>query len=285
MSPALRRSVLYLPASNPRALAKARELPADGLIFDLEDAVAPEAKPQAREQLREALAAGGYPGERVVRVNGADTPWGSEDLRLAAGLAIDAVALPKVEHPYQIGAAAATLEDAGADRLDLWALLETPRGVLNAQAIAHAHPRLRVLVMGTQDLSRAARIPPSPGRLGLLPALGLCVLAARAAGLDILDGVHPALDDPAGLVRSCEQARTLGFDGKTLIHPKQIETANRAFGPAPEQLDRARHLVAAWDDSHGVAVVDGQMVERLHVEEARRLLELAALIEARQDRA
>jgi citrate lyase subunit beta / citryl-CoA lyase len=276
-----RRSVLYLPASNDRALAKAAELPADALILDLEDAVAPDDKSTARSRLPLILAERRYgTREVVVRVNGLDTPWGEDDLRTLATVGADALLLPKIDGPDGIRAVAERLEQAGAPTgLALWSMLETPSGVLNAAAIA-GHPRVQVLVMGNEDLAKALRVDASGERGGLLHAMSHCVLAARASGREILDGVYTTLNDEAGLQKVCEQGRALGFDGKTLIHPRQIDTANRVFGPSPETIEQARRIVDAWDraSGRGVIVVDGRMIERLHVTEARRLLALAAFL-------
>lgn len=281
-----RRSVLYMPGSNARALEKGRSLPADGLILDLEDAVAPDAKASARDTVRAALDAKGDYGRRelVVRVNGLDTPWGHQDLVSMAQAGADAVLLPKVESADGVRRAAAVLELAGAPPgLPLWCMIETPRGVLRAAEIADL-PAVTCLVMGTSDLAKDLHAEHVPGREPLLPALGTCVLAARAAGIAILDGVHLDLGDDAGLVAVCAQGRALGFDGKTLIHPKQIEAANAAFGPSAEAVERARTIVAAFEaavaDGKGVVVVDGKLVESLHVIEARRRLALADMIAA-----
>jgi citrate lyase subunit beta/citryl-CoA lyase len=276
-----RRSVLYMPAANARALEKARELPADALIFDLEDAVAPAAKEAARATLAAPLAAGGY-GRRelILRVNGLDTAWGEADLVLAAQLPLDAVLLPKVEGGEQVQRAVAALHRLGApDRLALWCMLETPRGILAAPEIAGASPRLAVLVIGTSDLTKDLRAVHTPDRLPLLTSLGLAVLAARAHRLDILDGVHLDLADDDGFAAVCRQGRELGFDGKTLIHPKQIAAANAAFGPNADEVAHARRIIAAHADAEaagkGIVVVDGRLVENLHVAQAHRTLALA----------
>jgi citrate lyase subunit beta/citryl-CoA lyase len=279
--------VLYLPGSNARALEKARSLPADALVLDLEDAVAPAAKEEARARVLEAIARGGFgPRELVVRVNGPDTPWGAEDLAAAARSGADAVLLPKVEGAGAVRAAAGRLALAGApDGLPLWAMIETPRGVLAADAIAGATPRLGCLVAGTSDLVKDLGARHVPDRTPVLAALSFVVLAARAHGLFVLDGVHLDLDDAAGLERACAQGRDLGFDGKTLVHPSQIEAANRAFAPTPEEVARAIRIVEAHREAEargrGVTVVDGRLVEALHVEAARRLLALDEAIRAR----
>ena len=272
-----RRSVLYMPGSNARALAKARELPADALIFDLEDAVPPEAKPAAREQAVAAANAGGYAHrEVVIRVNGLDTPWGAVDIVAAARSAADAVLFPKIESAAELRAAIGLLDAHGGERLPVWVMIEMPKAVLAIDEIASLAPRLAVVVMGTADLARALRLPLGADRIGLLASLGRCVLTARARGLDILDGVYTDLRDTAGLRASCQQGRSLGFDGKTLIHPEQIGIANEIFGVSAGEAAEATRIVAAWESAaaagRGIAVLDGRMVERLHAEEARRTL-------------
>jgi citrate lyase subunit beta/citryl-CoA lyase len=281
-----RRSVLYMPGSNARALEKARSLPADGLILDLEDAVAPDAKEAARAQVAAAVRAGGYgPREVIVRVNGLATPWGHADLVAAATAGADAVLLPKVESAEAIRQALAVLEAAGAPAaLALWAMMETPRGMLHAAEIAAASARLGALVMGTSDLAKELHAAHTPLRLPLLTALGLCLLAARAHGLAILDGVFLDLQDEAGFEAACRQGAELGFDGKTLIHPKQIGPANRAFAPDEAELARARRIIdahkAARLRGEGVVLLDGRLVEELHVREAERQVQLAEAIAA-----
>jgi citrate lyase subunit beta/citryl-CoA lyase len=283
-----RRSVLYVPGSSARALDKARALPCDGLILDLEDAVAPSAKEEARAAVIAELAKGGY-GHRelVVRVNGPDTPWGPADLAAAARSGADAVLLPKVDGAEAVGAAERSLVAHGAPPgLALWCMIETPRGVLAAGAVAGASPRLACLVMGTSDLVKDLRARHTPGRLEVLASLSFTVLAARAHGLAVLDGVHLDLADDAGFEAACRQGLSLGFDGKTLIHPKTIETANRVFSPGEQEVARARRLIQAHAEAaargEGVAVVEGRLVEALHVEEARRLVALADAVAARR---
>jgi citrate lyase subunit beta / citryl-CoA lyase len=279
-----RRSALYVPGDKQRALDKAPELAADVLIFDLEDAVAPAGKATARQQVVAALAKGAAGRrERVVRVNGLDTPWGKDDLAGIAKAGADAVLLPKVESPAAVQAAEQALAAAGAPQgLAIWCMIETPRGVLRAEAIADASPRLACLVMGTTDLANDLRAAPGPGRAPLLPALGHCLLAARAAGLACLDGVHLDLEDDDGFEDACVQGAAMGFDGKTLIHPKTIDLANRLFAPSAEALEDARKVVAAYAaanaEGKGLAVVDGRLVEQLHVTAAQRLLSLAEQI-------
>ncbi|HSN91161.1 MAG TPA: CoA ester lyase [Anaeromyxobacteraceae bacterium] len=282
-----RRSVLYLPGSNARALEKARSVPADALVLDLEDAVAPAAKEAARARVVEAVSRGGFdPREVVVRVNGPSTPWGADDLAAVARAGADAVLLPKVEGPGAVRAAAGRLALAGApDALALWAMIETPRGVLAADAIAGSTPRLACLVAGTSDLVKDLGARHVPDRTPVLASLSLIVLAARAHGLAVLDGVHLDLDDEAGLARACAQGRDLGFDGKTLVHPRQLEAANRAFAPTPEEVALSLRIVEAHREAEargqGVTVVDGRLVEALHVEAARRVLALDEAIRAR----
>ena len=281
-----RRSLLFMPGANARALEKARELPADGLIFDLEDAVAPDAKETAREAVAAALAQGGY-GKRelVLRVNALDTEWGEDDLRAAASMPLDAVLLPKVESAERVRETVARLDRAGAPPgLVVWCMIETPRGVLAAAEIAGASSRVAALVMGTSDLTKDLRAYDTPGREPLLTSLGLVLLAARVHGLAALDGVHLDLADEAGFAALCAQGRALGFDGKTLIHPKQIAPANAAFAPSPDEIAQAKKIIAAHEAAlaagKGIVVVDGRLIENLHVEAARRTVALAEAIDA-----
>ncbi|MFN3280328.1 MAG: HpcH/HpaI aldolase/citrate lyase family protein [Tabrizicola sp.] len=273
------RSVLYIPASRERALEKARELAADAIIFDLEDAVSPEEKPRARELLAHVLREADY-GQRarIVRVNGLGTPWGTDDLAAFSDHpGVDAVLLPKVNAPADL--------DPVADRVraPLWAMLETPKGCLNAAAIA-AHPRLEGMVMGTNDLAKELGARYRADRLPLLAGLGACVLAARAEGRIIVDGVFNAFRDEAGLRAECEQGRDMGFDGKTLIHPAQLDIANEVFAPSEEEVALARRMIAAYAEARargeGVAVVDGRIVENLHVATAEALIGKAEAIAA-----
>lgn len=271
-----RRSVLYMPGSNARALEKARTLDADSLVLDLEDAVAPDQKEAAREQVLAAVTAGGYGHrEMVVRVNAFDTRWGRDDIVAFAGAPIAALCLPKVESAEEVNAVVQLLKQEKST-LKLWLMAETPRGILNIDEICGAHERVEVIVMGTSDLAKELRVPHTPDRLGLQTSLQLCVLAARAHGLDILDGVYLDIKDDAGFAVACDQGVALGFDGKTLIHPSQLERANIAFAPAPEVIDRARRILDAWREAEAegkaVAVVDGKLVENLHVAEAERHL-------------
>jgi len=279
-----RRSALYLPGSNSRALEKARALPADVLLFDLEDAVSPAAKEAARASVLASLAAGGFGRrERVLRVNGAGTPWAAADLAAAARSGADAVLLPKVESAGAVRDAVCALEAGGApEGLALWCMIETPRGVLAAVEIAGASPRLACLVMGTSDLVKDLGARHTPERAEVATSLGLVLLAARAHRLAALDGVHLDLDDDAGFEAACRQGRDLGFDGKTLIHPRTLEAANRIFAPDEGELAEARRIVAAHAEAEaagqGVTVLDGRLVERLHVEAAQRRLALAEAI-------
>ncbi len=275
-----RRSVLYMPGSNARALEKARELPADCLILDLEDAVAPETKETARSLVAASVRASGF-GHRevVVRTNGADTDWFEADAAAVASCNPGAVLLPKVESPATVKEALRQLTKAGAPAdLPVWIMTETPRGVLDLQAILAQEPRIQVVVMGTSDLAKEMRISSGGNRLGLLHALGHCVLTARAQGVDIIDGVHLALDDTEGYQAACQQGRELGFDGKSLIHPRQIEFANECFGVSEAEADSSREIIAAWKEARakgdGITVVRGQLVEQLHVDEAERVLAL-----------
>jgi len=274
------RSVLYVPGDKPRALARAGDLDADAYILDLEDAVLPGAKHAAREAVVAAVAGGNF-GDRLVavRVNGPDTPWGADDLAAVAASRARTVVLPKVNGPEDVREAAGCLRRGGArPDLQIWVMAETPRGIQQIEAIAGSSEQLAVIVLGTADLAKALRLPPDPARTGLLYALSRCVLAARMQGLDILDGVFTELSNDPGLEQACRQGRQLGFDGKTLIHPAQIEAANAVFGVSADEAAAAAALIAAWDSAAaagaGIAVVDGRMVERLHVDEARRLLAL-----------
>lgn len=280
------RSVLYMPGSKPRALDKARSLPADALILDLEDAVAPAEKPRARELVAEALAAGGYGPRRIlIRVNHYDTEWGPEDLLAAAKAGPHAVLLPKVETPEDIRRAAGIIAEAGApEATTIWATMETPRGVLNAAAIAGSHDRLEGFVMGTNDLAKELGAAQTPDRAALTPSLAICLLAARAEGLIAVDGVHNAIRDVEGLRAACVQGRDMGFDGKTLIHPDQLAVTNEVFAPSKDDLALAEAQVAAFAEAEargeGVAVLDGRILENLHVATARKLIARAAAIEA-----
>jgi citrate lyase subunit beta/citryl-CoA lyase len=278
--------MLYMPGSNPRALDKARSLPADSLILDMEDAVAPEAKQLAREQITAALEEGGY-GHRelMVRINALSTEWGQDDINAicAADTAPDAVLIPKISTAADVAEAIAAFDTAGCpDTVDMWIMAETPLCILNVAEIASAHPRLKGMVLGTSDLSKDTRVRHTPDRLGFITALSLCVYAARAHGLHIIDGVQLDLENDELLRASCEQGRDLGFDGKSLIHPKQIDAANAAFAPDEAEIASSRDIIEAFEQARaegkGVVVVKGRLVENLHVEEAQRQLALADAI-------
>jgi citrate lyase subunit beta/citryl-CoA lyase len=286
-----RRSVLYMPGSNARALEKGRDLPADGLILDLEDAVAPEAKLQARQAVVNALRQGFGEREVLVRINGLDTRWWVEDIDAVAAARPDAVLVPKVSSPRQLQDLAARLVDMGTDpRVRVWAMMETPLAMLNVRDIAAAaldsETRLAGFVMGTNDLAKDTRAHLIAGRAPMVPWLMNCLAAARAYGLDILDGVYNDLSDADGFAAECRQARDFGFDGKTLIHPRQIEPCNAAFSPSAEEVEVARKILAAFDlpenENKGVLQVDGRMVERLHAEMARRTVAIADAIGKRK---
>jgi len=273
------RSVLYIPGSKPRALEKAKTLPVDAIIFDLEDAVSAEEKDNARETLAQALKEGGYGARvKIVRINGLDTQWGEADAKAAAEMDCDAILLPKVSDPADLDALAALTGDK-----PLWAMMETPRGMLNAAAIA-AHPKLQGMVMGTNDLAKELQTRFRADRLPMMAGLGLCLLAAKAEGLIIVDGVNKAFKDAEGLMVESTQGRDMGFDGKTLIHPAQVDVANEAFAPSAEEIDLARRQIAAFEETEasgqGVAVVDGKIVENLHVVTAREILAKADAIAA-----
>jgi len=279
-----RRSVLYMPGSNARALEKARTLPADGLILDLEDAVAPDAKAAAREQIAATLREGGYGArELIVRVNGFDTPWGADDLAMAAKSSAHAVLIPKVESAEMVAEAERRLSALSAPAsLSIWCMMETPLGILHAERIAASSKRVRCLVMGTSDLAKDLHAAHTGVRLPMLTSLGLCLLAARAFGLSVLDGVHLDLADDEGFARSCVQGKELGFDGKTLIHPKTIAKANEVFAPSTEEVAWSREVIAAHAEASragkGVVLLDGKLIENLHVENAKRLVALADAI-------
>ncbi len=280
-----RRSVLYLPASNERALAKAATLPCDGLILDLEDAVAPEAKPAAREAACAAAGSGDF-GDRelTIRVNGAGTTWHDDDLAAACAAGPDAIVVPKVDSAEAVHTLVEAMERYGApDRTRLWAMVETPRAMLHAEEIASASERLTVLVMGTNDLAKELFATHVPGRQPLLTGLSLALLAARATGTAILDGVYNDVRDLDGFLAECRQGREMGFDGKTLIHPGQVAGANEAFAPDEAAVEDARGVLEAWEQGkdRGVVTYQGRMIERLHVDIAERTLALHEAISAR----
>ena len=283
--PRPRRSALYLPGSNARAIEKARTLPADAVILDLEDSVAPEAKVEARAMACEAAAEGGFGArELVIRVNGLDTPWGAADLAAAAKAGPAAVLVPKVGAPEDLAAYRRALGGA----IPLWAMIETCQAVFALGALGAASPGAGVAcwVIGTNDLVKEMRCTLDAKRTPLLPALTLSVMAARAHGLTILDGVYNDIPDLPGMERECAQAAALGFDGKSLIHPTHLDAANRVFAPEPEAVAWARTVAAAFDSAEnagkGVLKVEGRMVERLHLAQARRLIAVAEAIAARE---
>jgi citrate lyase subunit beta/citryl-CoA lyase len=281
-----RRSVLYMPGANERALEKARGIPADGLILDLEDAVAPDAKPAARERVCAAATSGEYGAREVtIRVNGLDTQWHADDLRAVAEAGPDGVVVPKIGSAADVLAVEKALEAGGApEKTKIWAMVETPAAMLRAQEIAASSPRLAVLVMGTNDLANELHAEHVPGRAPLLTGLGLALLAARAEGKVILDGVYNDVRNLEGFETECRQGREMGFDGKTLIHPGQVEPCNRVFAPTEAQVAESRAMLEAWEsalaEGKGVATFDGRMIENLHVENARRILAVAAAISA-----
>jgi len=288
-----RRSVLYMPGANKRALEKAKTLPADSLILDLEDSVAPEAKAEARDSVCAAVKAGGY-GHRelVIRVNAIETPWGMDDLRAAVAAAPDAILVPKVSQQGDIVTVSKVLGSVHAPgKTRLWAMMETPKSMLNAREIAAlgAEPenRLACLVMGTNDLLKESRARALHNRVAVVPWLAMTLVAARAYGLDILDGVYNDFRDETGFREECEHGRTLGMDGKTLIHPSQVAPCNEIFSPTDEEVTWARAIIAAFEkpenDHKGVITVDGKMVERLHLAMAERTVAIADAIVAMRD--
>jgi citrate lyase subunit beta / citryl-CoA lyase len=279
-----RRSVLYMPSSNERALEKAKSIPCDGLILDLEDAVAPDAKPAARESACAAASSGEY-GQRelTIRVNGADTEWHDDDLKAACAAGPDAIVVPKVDSADAVlHLVEAMARHGAAEHTRLWAMVETPYAMLHAEEIAAASERLTVLVMGTNDLAKELYAEHVPGRHPLLAGLGIALLAARATGKAILDGVYNDVKDADGFLAECRQGREMGFDGKTLIHPGQVDGANEAFAPSEQAVQTARGILQAWEDGKGSGVVthNGRMIENLHVETARRTLSIHEAISA-----
>jgi citrate lyase subunit beta/citryl-CoA lyase len=286
-----RRSVLYMPGSNARALEKAKTLPADCLILDLEDAVAPDAKAAAREQVAAAVRGGGYGSrELVIRINGLSTPWGADDLKAAAGAGAHAILIPKVQTEHDLEKARQALWRTDAPSgLALWAMMETPLGVLNAKAIAadaaHSRHPLAAFVMGTNDLAKETRAALGGDRLPMIAWLSIAVAAGRAFGVDIVDGVFNVIGDEAGFRAECAQGRALGMDGKTLIHPSQIDPCNEAFSPSAEETAWARKVIEAFElpenQGKGVISVEGRMVELLHAEMARRTVAIANVIAAK----
>jgi citrate lyase subunit beta/citryl-CoA lyase len=287
-----RRSVLYMPGSNARAIEKARTLPADAVILDLEDSVAPDAKAAARQQVVDAVKAGGFgTREVIVRVNGLDTPWHVDDVTAAAHAAPDAILVPKISTPQQLEAIGQRLLDMHADlRTRIWAMIETPIAIFNILSLAKeaddSESRLDAFVMGTNDLAKDTRARIVPGRAPMLGWLMQCLAAARIYGVDIIDGVYNDLGNAEGFARECGEARDMGFDGKTLIHPNQIEACNAAFSPSADDVAQAQKIIAAFDlpenKNKGVVAIDGRMVERLHAEMARRTVAIAQAIAQRQ---
>jgi citrate lyase subunit beta/citryl-CoA lyase len=281
-----RRSVLYMPAANDRALEKAQTIPADAIIFDLEDAVAPDAKPDARAKAVAAVRSGAYgTRELTIRCNGLDTAWGADDLAAAADAGPSAVVIPKVDSVATLDAVADALDAAGAPgSVRIWPMIETPTAIFDVRSIA-THPRVAVLVMGTNDLAKELRAPIVPGRHPLVPHLATAVLAAREAGKVILDGVYNDVQDAAGFAVECRQGMEMGFDGKTLIHPSQVEPANDVWAPSDADIEHAGRVIAAFEeavaDGRGVVTVDGRMIENLHVDNARRVLAVAVAIRDR----
>ena len=279
-----RRSVLYMPGANTRALEKAKSIAADTLILDLEDAVAPEAKSEARTNVVAAVASGDYgTKELTIRCNGLDTPWGADDLRAAAQVGPHGVVIPKINSRDELLRIEDALVAAGApNHTKIWAMLESPHAVINAYDICSATDRLVVLVMGTNDLAKELRCSIVAGRAPLMHGLSVCLNAARAAGKVILDGVYNAIDDPEGFGAECRQGAELGFDGKTLIHPSQVDPCNEAYSPTRAEIDHARRVIEAFDEAvaagKGVVTVDGRMIENLHVDNARRVLAVAQAI-------
>ncbi|MDO7869523.1 HpcH/HpaI aldolase/citrate lyase family protein [Nocardioides jiangxiensis] len=280
-----RRTVLYMPSSNERALEKAKTLAVDALILDLEDAVAPDAKPQARLNAAAAVKSGEYGAkELTIRINGADTEWHAEDLKAAAEAGPDAIVVPKVNSAEQVRELIASFEAAGVpEHTKLWAMIESPQAILDAREILGASDRLTVAVLGTNDLVKELFVDHVVGRTNLVTSLQLAVLAARATGKVILDGVYNDVKNAEGFLAEVEQGRQFGFDGKTIIHPGQIEPANEGFAPSAEAIDNAKGLIEAFESSDGgVVTYNGKMVENLHVESAKRTLSIAAAIEALQ---
>jgi len=283
-----RRSVLYMPGSNARALDKAKTLPVDGVILDLEDSVAPGAKESARQQVVDAVKAGGFGAREVfLRINGVDTPWHADDLSAAAHAAPDVILVPKVSSSDTLELIGRRMLDMGTDhKTRVWAMIETPLAIFNILSIAAAardsETRLAGFVMGTNDLAKDTRARLVPGRAPMLAWLSMCVAAARIHGIDILDGVYNDIGNADGFAKECAQGVELGFDGKTLIHPSQVEPCNKAFSPSPADVEQARKMIAAFDQpgnkGKGVVSIDGRMVERLHADMARRTVAIAEAI-------
>ncbi len=283
------RSVLYVPGSNERAMEKTLTIPSDGIIFDLEDAVAPGAKLEARERVCEFVKKGGFGNRQVViRVNSLASSWGYGDLVYAAKSGATAVLIPKVESGDMVRQTENILNEFGAEKMEIWCMMETPRGMLHAEEIATASQRIRALVMGTSDLAKDLGASHTKDRLPFLTSLGLCLLSARAADVAIVDGVQLDLSDDVGFEDSCLQGLELGFDGKTLIHPKTVATANKVFAPSENEIDMAKKIIVAHEKAvakgEGVVVLDGRLIENLHVEGAHRILLLANAIKEMEAR-
>lgn len=279
-----RRSVLYMPGSNARAQEKAKSLACDGIIFDLEDATAPDAKAAARDVVSASISGGGY-GRRelILRANGLDTPWGKDDVAAACKCGPDAILLPKVERAEQVKELEALMLAGGAPaKTTIMCMMETPLGILNAKEIAGASKRISCLVMGTSDLTKDLHSRHTAMRLPMLTSLGITLLAARAYHLSIVDGVYLDLNDAEGFKASCVQGLELGFDGKTLIHPSQVEPTNEVFSPSAQEIEHAKKIIVAYEaaqkEGKGVVLVDGKLVENLHVENAKRLVAMADAI-------
>ena len=288
-----RRSILYMPGSNARTIEKARTLAVDGIILDLEDAVAPDAKAQARHRVVDAVVAGGFGHREVfVRINGLDTEWGNDDLTAASAVAPDAILVPKVSTPGQLELIGQRLFDMHTDlRTRVWIMIETPLAIFNAPALAacakDSETRLSGFVLGTNDLAKETRARVLPGRAPMVPWLMACIAAARIYGIDVMDGVYNDIADAEGFARECAQARDMGFDGKTLIHPSQIGPCNAAFSPTAEEIAEAKKIIAVFDapenQGQGVVALDGRMVERMHAEMARRTVAIAEAIAMAED--
>jgi citrate lyase subunit beta/citryl-CoA lyase len=285
-----RRSLLFMPGSNPRALEKARSVAADGIILDLEDAVAPDAKASARDAIAATLEQGGF-GKRevIIRINALDSPWWIDDVAMAGRAKPDGILVPKISSVEDLAAVADRLGDIGADvSIKVWAMIETSRAILHAEELAAASKdsenRLAGFVFGPNDIARETRIRMLPGRAAMLPMITHCVLAARLYGLEILDGPYSDFSDEAGFAAEATQGRDIGFDGKTLIHPKQIEACNRIFTPPGDEVAQARRIIAAFEQpenaSRGAIQLDGKMVERLHAEMAKRTIAISDAIRA-----
>jgi len=282
-----RRSALFMPAHNERAIAKARTLDCDVVILDLEDAVAPDTKQRARNTAKAAVLDGGFdPREIAVRVNGIGTEWHTDDMTTFADSPLDALVVPKAESPADITRLGERMDALGySPDVELWLMAETPTGVFNARELCQAHERVGALLMGTSDLSQCLRVPATIEREGLVYALSHCILAAREANIDVLDGVCLDLANPEIYQVQCEQGRELGFDGKTLIHPSQITIANAIFAPSDHDIERANNIITAWNEAlargDGLCVLDGKLVENLHADEASRTIALHEAIQAR----